>query len=186
MTRLYEKTKDGNDAEVREDALYDFDDLKKYYGKQNITFSEYKKPAERLKHNTNKLYLIVSIFTLLCSAGLSAILYAIFANTGLTNSNTNFLYILLPALLLIDVILKFYNYKKYKGWLPSQMLPQWQIWALFFILAGLVICLNFICSMSPSNFADYATTLVLPLIILFAIFPARYYFKRIILVRYWR
>lgn len=186
LTKLYEKTKDGNDAEVREDALYDFNDLKRYYNKQNITFTEYKKPAERVKHNTNKLYLIVSIFTFLCSAGLSAILYAVLLNTGLINTSTNFLYIVLPALLLVDVAWRFYNYKKYKGWLPSQMLPQWQIWALFFIIAGLIICLNFVCSMSPSNFANYATTTILPLVMIFVALPARYYFKRIILVKYWK
>ena len=185
LTKLYSKTKDGSVEEVREDALYDFDDLKKFYEKQNISFNEYKKPAEKIKHNTNKIALYVSLFTFILASGFSAVLYAILNHTLLINNSTNFLFILLPALLVVDVVWKLYNFLKYKSWLPSQMIPQWQIWALFLIISGLIVCLNFICGLGMSNFSYYATSLILPLILAFIIMPIRYYIKRFALIKYW-
>lgn len=186
LTKLYSKSKDSNASEVREDALYDFDDLKAYYKEQNIAFNEYKKSADKNEHNTNKLYLFVSLISFAMSSALSAVLFAILFSTNLLYDKTNFLYILLPALLIVDLIWKFYNFKQFKNWLPSQLLPQWQIWALFLIVSGLTICLNFICGMSAENFALYATTTILPIVMAFVLLPVRYYIKRILLVKYWK
>ncbi len=186
LSRLYSRTKDSKTEEVREDSLYDYNDLKDFYKNQNISFNVYKKPAEKTEHNTNKLYLIISSVVFILASLFSTILYLIFLKSELLNNNTNFLFILLPGLLIIDVIVKFYNYKKYRGWLPSQMMPQWKIWIYALLFAGCIIGLNFICGLNTTNFNLFATTLILPLVILFAMLPVRYYLKRIILVKYWK
>lgn len=186
LTRLYSKTKDGSVAEVREDALYDFDDLKQYYNKQNISFIPYKKSADKVEHNTNKLYLIVSLLSLFISAGISALIYWVLSGVGMTNVKTNFLFILLPALLVIDVIWKSYNCIRYKAWLPSQMLPQWQIWLMFLGACGLTIALNFLFGMSVETMPLFATTTILPIVLAFLLLPIRYYFKKFLIVKYWK
>ncbi len=186
LSKLYSKTKDSTYEEIRDDALYDYNDLKEFYNGQNISFSVYKKPAEKTEHNTNKIYLIVSLICFFVASIFSVVLYSIFAKTSNLNPNTNFLYILLPALLVIDVCVKFYNYKKYQGWIPNPMLQQWKMWLITFILIALVIGINFICGLNPEAFAEFATTTILLPILIFVAFPFRYYLKRYLLVKYWR
>ncbi len=185
LTKLYAKTKDGSVAEVREDSLYDFEDLKQYYKSQNISFTPYRKSADKAEHNTNKLYLMVSLVSLFACAGLSALLYLILSSFGLVNTYTNFFF-MLPALLIVDVVWKLSNYIRFKAWLPSQMLPQWQIWSIFFIVVGGIISCNFIFGLSAENFALFATTILLPILLAAILIPARYYFKRFLLIKYWK
>lgn len=185
LSRLYSRSNNEN-KEIREDALYDYNDLKSFYNDQNISFNVYKKPAEKNEHNTNKLYLYLSLFIFLLTATFSAILFISLMQTGNLNSNTNFLFILLPALVIIDVLIKFYNYKKYRGWLPSQMIPQWQIWLYSILGCGVVVGLNFIFGLNTTNFALYATTLILPMLMIIALLPIRYYLKRYMLIKYWK
>lgn len=186
LSRLYSKTKNSASEEIREDALYDYSDLKEFYKDQNISFNVYKKPAEKTEHNTNKLYLIVSLICFFTASVASAVLYAIFANTSNLNANTNFLYILLPALLIVDICVKFYNYKKYQGWMPNPMLQQWKIWLITLIAIALVVGINFICGLSPARFAEFATTTILPILMILVLFPFRYYLKRFLLIKYWK
>lgn len=186
LSKLYSRTKDNLSEEIRDDALYDYNDLKDYYKAQNISFNAYKKPAEKREHNTNKLYLYNSIISFVLSCVFSTIIFLILNGTNQINQNCNFLYILLPALLLIDIGYKFYNYKKYKSWLPSQMLPQWQIWLYFGLVCACIIALNFICGLNTTNFALYSTTLILPLVMVIILVPIRYYMKRFIIVKYWK
>lgn len=185
LSRLYSRSNNEN-KEIREDALYDYNDLKSFYNDQNISFNVYKKPAEKNEHNTNKLYLYLSLFIFLLTATFSAILFISLMQTGNLNSNTNFLFILLPALVIIDVLIKFYNYKKYRGWLPSQMIPQWQIWLYSILGCGVVVGLNFIFGLNTTNFDLYATTLILPMLMIIALLPIRYYLKRYMLIKYWK
>lgn len=185
LSRLYSRSNNEN-KEIREDALYDYNDLKSFYNDQNISFNVYKKPAEKNEHNTNKLYLYLSLFIFLLTATFSAILFISLMQTGNLNSNTNFLFILLPALVIIDVLIKFYNYKKYRGWLPSQMIPQWQIWLYSILGCGVVVGLNFIFGLNTTNFALYATTLILPMLMILVLLPIRYYLKRFLLIKYWK
>lgn len=185
LSRLYSRSNNEN-KEIREDALYDYNDLKSFYNDQNISFNVYKKPAEKNEHNTNKLYLYLSLFIFLLTATFSAILFISLMQTGNLNSNTKFLFILLPALVIIDVLIKFYNYKKYRGWLPSQMIPQWQIWLYSILGCGVVVGLNFIFGLNTTNFALYATTLILPMLMIIALLPIRYYLKRYMLIKYWK
>ncbi len=186
LTKLYSKTKDSSAQEVREDALYDYDDLKEYYNKQSIAFSEYKKTSHKVEHNTTKLNFIASIITFLCAVVCSGVIYGVLAGVNALNHSTNFIYILLPALFLIDVAWKFVNYKRLKASLPSQILPQWQIWALYLIIAGLIICLNFICGLSSSTFTLFATTIVLPLVLGMIVLPVYYYIKRFLIIKHWK
>lgn len=186
LSRLYSKTKNSGNDEIRDDAIYDYNDLKDFYDDQNISFSEYQKPAERVEHNTNKLYLIISVITFLVSSICSAILYGILAGSNLINNSTNFLYILLPALLIIDILVTFYNYKKYKSWMPKPMLQQWKIWCIALLISAVVVGLNFICGLTPARFSEFATTTFLPIILSFIIFPMRYYIKRFLLIKYWK
>lgn len=186
LSKLYSKTKGGSAEEIRNDCLYDYNDLKDYYTGQNIGFNEYKKNAGKSIHNTNKLILINSVISFILSIMFSAILFAILANTGCINHNTSFLFLLLPALLLFDVAYKYYNYKKYSGWIPSKLVPQWQVWTITVVLIAVIIGLNFACGLNNYNFDLYATTLLLPLVLTFILLPARYYLKRYILVRHWK
>ena len=186
LSKLYSRTKDNLSEEIRDDALYDYNDLKDYYKAQNISFNAYKKPAEKREHNTNKLYLYNSIISFVLSCVFSTIIFLLLNGTNQINQNCNFLYILLPAMLLIDIGYKFYNYKKYKSWLPSQMLPQWQIWLYSGLVCACIIALNFICGLNTTNFALYSTTLILPLVMVIILVPIRYYMKRFIIVKYWK
>lgn len=186
LNRLYSKTKDSASVEARPDAIYDYNDLKDFYESQSISFNVYHKSAESKKHNTNLIYLAISISTLLISLLCSTLLYVIFLKTGMLNANTNFMFILLPALLIFDVALKAYNYKTYTSWLPSKLSPQWKIWCFYFLVSCIVVGLNLICGIATKEFSLFATTLILPLILAFVLIPFRYYFKRIVLVKYWK
>lgn len=186
LNRLYSKTKDSASVEARPDAIYDYNDLKDFYESQSISFNVYHKSAESKKHNTNLIYLAISISTLLISLLCSTLLYVIFLKTGMLNANTNFMFILLPALLIFDVALKAYNYKTYTSWLPSKLSPQWKIWCFYFLVSCIVVGLNLICGIATKEFSLFATTLILPLTLAFVLIPFRYYFKRIVLVKYWK
>ncbi len=185
LTRLYSKTKNGDDTQIREDALYDYNDLKDFYKDQNISFNVYKKPAEKTEHNTNKLYLMVSITCFFASCIISGLLFAILYSAGLTNNYTNFFYFLLPIFVLFDVGISFYNYRKYTSWVPAPMIPQWKMWLITFVICAFVIGLNFVCGMSPARFSEFATTTLLPIFITLLVLPFRYYFKRYMLIKYW-
>lgn len=186
LSKLYSKTKDESSESVREDAIYDYNDLKDFYKSQNISFNEYKKSGEKKSHNTNLLYLIISVATFLFSSLVSGILYLILSSTKQLFTTTNFLFILLPALLIIDIAWNFYNYKKYSGWLPSQMLPQWKIWCITLSLIAGIIGLNVIFGLGFKPFNNYSNTLLLPILLILIVLPLRYYFKRFILVKFWR
>ncbi len=186
LNRLYSKTKDSASVEARPDAIYDYNDLKDFYESQSISFNVYHKSAESKKHNTNLIYLAISISTLLISLLCSTLLYVIFLKTGMLNANTNFMFILLPALLIFDVALKAYNYKTYTSWLPSKLSPQWKIWCFYFLVSCIVVGLNLICGIATKEFSLFATSLILPLVLAFVLIPFRYYFKRIVLVKYWK
>lgn len=186
LSKLYSRSKDSTDAEVREDALYDYKDLKEYYNRQNISFNEYKKATQIVEHNTSKLSILVSFITFAVAGCLSGILFLILLSVGMLNINTNFLYILLPGLLIIDLTYKIFSLEQNKRRTPSQILPQWQIWAIALLFSGLIVCLNFICGLSTSNFADYASTIILPIILILTILPFRYYINRSFIIKYWR
>ena len=186
LSRLYSKTKDNSSDVVRDDAIYDYADLKDYYNSQNITFTEYKKPAQKYTHNTNKLYLILSIMIFACASVISAITFIALKFTSQLNHATNFLFIVLPAILLLDVAIKAYNYKIYSSWFPKQMLAPWKIWTITIFLVGAIIGLNAIWGLGSSEFARYSTTLLLPIFLVLLIVPVRYYVKRFMLVKYWR
>ncbi len=186
LNKLYSKTKDSASIETRADAIYDYSDLKDFYETQNITFNVYQKSTAKREHNTNLLYLLTSLLTLLASALCSTILYVILNNTGLCNPKTNFLFVLLPALLILDVFYKIYTYKKYSSWMPEKISPQWVIWGYFFLSVSIVVGLNLIFGLAIKQFSLFATTLILPIVLLFLLLPIRYYAKRLILVKYWK
>lgn len=186
LNKLYSKTKDSSSNEVRDDAIYDYNDLKEFYESQNISFNIYQRAKEKKEHNTNFLYLMVSLITFLVAALASTCLFIILHFTKHTFVSTNFLYILLPALLLIDVVWKFYNYKMYSSWLPSQINPNWKIWTFFLLSSCIVVGLNLIFGVATKDFIYYATTLILPILILFVALPVRYYIKKFALVKYWK
>ncbi len=185
LNKLYSRTKDGATAEVRADAIYDYNDLKEFYEEQNISFSIYQKSVEKRNHNTNLLYLFISLGSLLMTALCSTLLYVILLKTNMINPNTTFLYILLPALLIFDVCLKAYNYKVYSSWMPNKLSPQWTIWCYFFLAVCIVVGLNLIFGLAVKEFSLFATTLLLPIILAFLLIPVRYYAKQIVLVKYW-
>lgn len=186
LSRLYSKTKGASSQQQREDCLYDYSDLKDFYKNQNIAFDVYEKPTEKIKHNTNKLYFITSVATLLLATVGSVITYLILSSTSMLNKTFNFLYILLPALLIIDLSIHTYNMIKYKSWLPKQILPQWQIWTLACALIFICIGLNFAFGLAIKEFSLFATTLILPIVMILIEIPFKYYLKRYLLIKKWK
>lgn len=186
LSKLYSKTKDNNSDIVREDAIYDYVDLKDYYNGQNISFSEYKKPIEKFRHNTNKIYLILSLFVFLIASIASALTYIILKYTNQLNPSTNFLFVLLPALFIFDIVWEFYNFKVYSSWFPKQMFAPWKIWSITILVIGSIVALNTLWAYGLTPFSKMATTIILPIVLTLVWLPARYYLKRFMLVKYWR
>jgi PadR family transcriptional regulator PadR len=186
LSKLYSKTKDQNSQTNRDDAIYDYSDLKDFYNSQNISFNEYAKSTEKYHHNTNKLYLIISLITFGLMTLASILTYVILAKTNSLMPSFNFLFIIIPALLLIDVGFKYYNFKQYQGWLPAQMLAPWKIWVMTSALLVGTIIFNLIFGLGSSSFDHFSTTLLLPILLILIYIPARYYLKRTIIVKFWR
>lgn len=185
LSQLYAKTKGSSSAEQREDCLYDYSDLKDFYKNQNISFDVYEKPSAKMVHNTNKLYFITSLITFLCAGVFSLITFVVLSKTLMLNKTFNFLYILLPVLLLVDVGIKAYNMIKFKSWLPKQILPHWKIWTITLALIAVCVGLNFAFGMAVNVFSLFATTLLLPTILILVVIPLRYYVNRYLLIHKW-
>ncbi len=189
ISRIYARSKsDADEIEeaVEESVLYDFNDLKNYYHKQNINFKPYIVNKNKTQHNTNKLYLISSAIVFALFALLSGVAFAILNAYNLLNPQTNFLFIALPAVVLIDVLCQGYNVLRHTSWEPKAMMNQLYLWGLTILGLGAAVGLNFAFGLNTSNFADFSATLILPLIAIVMILPVRYYIKRTIIIKYWR
>lgn len=186
ISRLYSKSRQADSVNDGENILYDYDDLKNYYGQQNIKFSSYSKNESNFAHNTNKLSLISSLIVFLMFAGLSAISFAVLNAFDMLNVKTNFLFILIPALYIFEVIYHGYNVLRHTSWEPNPMMKQLYLWGITLVGTGLVVGLNFAFGMGVENFATYAATLILPILAILMVFPVRYYISRTILIKYWR
>lgn len=186
ISQLYSKTKTGQDEEVRSDMIYDYQDLSAFYKKQNIEFSEYKKNGMDVKHNTNKLAFYQSLIVFFLLAIASATSFLVLHYTSSLNPTWNFLYILLPALQLIMVAVRFYNYKYHTSWIPKQMVSFWAILGYTALIIGAVIGLNFIFGLNTTNFALYSTTLILPIVLIIIALPISYLIQKSLIVRHWK
>ena len=186
LSQLYAKTRDNSTAETREDSIYDYNDLKDYYNNQNISFNIYKKSARREKHNTNKLYFMTSLITFFMACVMSALVFGLLAAFDILRCSTVFMYILLPALLIFDVIVKIYKVRKSSGWIPKRILPAWVVWGIFLLTAAAIVGINFAFGFSGAYFIAYATPLILPIALAFVVIVIRYYTKRILFVKFWR
>lgn len=184
ISQLYSHTK--SDQEQRPDAIYDYQDLEDYYKEQDIEFSEYKKSEMQVKHNTNKLAFYHSLIIFFMLATVSAAVFITLYYTGNINPNLNFLYILLPALQLIVVAFKFYNYKCHTSWLPKPMSSIWEILSYTLLVIVAIVGLNFIFGLNTTNFALYATTLILPILLSVVALPVSYFIQKTIIVKYWK
>ncbi len=187
ISRIYAKSKTGqSEDEEASNVLYDYNDLKGYYRNQNIKFSAYQKENSKVCHNTNKLNFITSLIVFAVFAGLSAIAFAVLNSVGFISSQTNFLFILFPALYLADVAFQGYNYLRHTSWEPNPMMKQLYVWGLALILAGVVVGVNFGCGLNTENFAEFATSIIIPIVAIIMVLPFRYYVKRAMLIKYWR
>lgn len=188
ISRLYAKSKtsQGEEFEEEDNILYDYDDLKGYYGRQNIKFNSYERHECKPNHNTNKLGLISSIIVFLVFAALSGVSFVLQSHFGLLNAQTSFLFILLPALCLVEVIVQAYNLLRHTSWEPNPMIRQLYLWGWTILGLCAVVGLNFAFGFNGVNFADFATTLIIPVLAIIMLVPFRYYVKRTILIKYWR
>ncbi len=187
ISRIYAKSKTGqSEDEETANVLYDYNDLKGYYRNQNIKFNSYQKATSKVCHNTNKLNFITSVIVFAVFAGLSAIAFAVLNSVGFISSQTNFLFILFPALYLVDVAFQGYNYARHTSWEPNPMMRQLYIWGLTIILAGVIVGANFGFGLTTNNFAEFATSVIIPLVAVIMVLPFRYYVKRAMLIKYWR
>ena len=184
ISQLYSHTK--SDQDQRPDAIYDYQDLEDYYKQQDIEFSEYKKSEVQVKHNTNQLAFYHSLIIFFMLSVVSAAVFITLYYTGNINSNLNFLYILLPALQLIVVAFKFYNFKCHTSWLPKPMSSIWEILGYTLLVIVAVVGLNFIFGLNTTNFSLYATTLLLPILLTVVVLPISYFIQKALIVRYWK
>ncbi len=186
ISQLYSKSKGSEPIHEELDiGLYDYDDLADYYKSSNISFRTYEQSKAKTKHNTNKLNMITSVltFTLLCI--FSSILFAVLYTQHLTNPNTSFLYIIIPGAYFIDVCARISALKN-TSWEPKPMLPQWFMWIMTLLCAGVVVGLNFLFGMNTGNIQPFYTTLTLPLASIIAVLPFHYYLKRGLYIKHWR
>lgn len=187
ISQLYSRTKDGREEEGNGlNALYDYQDLQEFYDEQNVSFKEYKKTNIEVKHNTNKLFFIQSLIVFFLLSIFSSITYIALYYSGLINSTFNFLFILLPALQLIVISIKFYNYKCHTSWIPKKMASVWEIFGYTLLIVAAIIGINFIFGLNTNNFELYATTTLLPVILTIVALPVAYFIKRALIVKYWK
>ena len=66
------------------------------------------------------------------------------------------------------------------------MMKQLYVWGLALILAGVVVGVNFGCGLNTENFAEFATSIIIPIVAIIMVLPFRYYVKRAMLIKYWR
>jgi len=192
ISRIYSKSKGSveetqNTPSVRDDALYDYADLQDFYISQSISFKAYEQhnSTHKVKHNTNKLELVSSVITFILMCVVSGVIFTVLKHFNYTNANTDFLYLLLPALYLIEVAINTIN-MRHTSWEPKPMWPQWLIWVLMLLSIGVTFGLNFIFGMNINAILNFATTLILPCGLLLILFPIRYYIKRTTLVKFWK
>ena len=189
ISKIYAKSKGEvatNENVIKpQESLYDYEDLKDYYSSQNISFRVYQQSKNMAVHNTNKIELVLSLVSFALACIVSGVLFAILYATKYTLQTTDFLYIVLPLALLIDVAIKLFALK-YTSWEPKPMLPQWLVWGLFVLSIGVVFGINFVFGMNPNDMLASATTLILPMALLLVLIPVRYYIKRFAYKAYWR
>lgn len=189
ISQLYARSKGTAEQEEKtsqsqtSEAIYDYDDLQDYYRTQNIAFRAYTHERVTIKHNTNRLNAIVSGLTFSLMVIFSAVLFAILYPKHLTNPSTSFLYIILPGLYFIALCSDLYKLKA-TSWEPKAMLPQWFMWLMYLLSSGLIVGLNFLFGMA-AGVQPFLTTLILPLLLLAALIPFRYYVKRFVYIKYY-
>ena len=186
ISRLYANTKDNQEQNGRDDSLYDYQDLADFYKEQNIAFNEYKKTNFEVKHNTNKLYFIHSLIIFLLMSFVSAGTFVALYFTNLINTTFNFLYFVLPALQIITISIRLYNFKYHTSWIPKQMVSFWQILGYTLLILLAIVGANFIFGLNVNDFSLFATTLILPSVLTIVALPISYLIKKGLLVKYWR
>ena len=132
------------------------------------------------------MYFIISLLVFGLSSVLSAALFTILHISNQLNATFNFLYIVLPLFTLAEACYRFYNYRKYSGWLPDQMMKESKMWVITLVSTLIIVALNVILGLGYKTFDYYSTTLILPILLIFTALPVKYYLKRVILVKFWR
>lgn len=163
LESLYAKAEVKKEPVVESGDFEDYDDLKQYYTSQEVEFKVYERAEKRPKHNTNKLKLFVSLFVLgLIGIG-SGLMYMIFALSGLTKPETNFVYYLFPILAAVYVIMCFYNYKTTNSKVPNKMMHPAIVWTIFALLIAIVFLINYACGVAFDQVETYFSTILVPI-----------------------
>ncbi len=163
LESLYAKAEVKKEPVVESGDFEDYDDLKKYYTSQEVEFKVYERAEKRPKHNTNRLKLFVSLFVLgLIGVG-SALLYMIFALSGVTKPETNFVYYLFPILAAVYVLYNYYNYKTTSSKVPSKMMHPAIVWTIFALLIAIVFLINYACGAAFDVATTYFSTILVPI-----------------------
>ena len=194
ISKLYSKTNDEKNIEQekiesvtpKEEALYfaDYESLKNYYKSHGILFKIYSRQQMDYSHNTNKLKTIINlIMTGLIGIG-CALLYLIFSLTNLTISSTNFFYYVPAAFMALVVIFSFVREKHSEGGKPCQRYNAQIMWIIFTLAVLVIFSINICCGMFGSNLTSYSTTLFVPIFLMLAICPIRYYITDYIFNKY--
>lgn len=163
LESLYAKAEVKKEPVVESGDFDDYDDLKRYYASQEVEFKVFERAEKRPKHNTNKLRLFVSLFVFgLIGIG-SALFYMIFALTGMTKPETNFVYYLFPIISAVYVLMCFYNYKTTNSKIPSKMMHPAIVWTILAIAVAIVFLLNYACGVAFDQVETYFSTILVPI-----------------------
>lgn len=185
LESLYAKAEIKKEPVIESGDFDDYDDLKRYYMSQEVEFKVYERAEKRPKHNTNKLKLFVSLFVLgLIGVG-SGLLYMIFALSGLTKPETNFVYYLFPILATVYVLMCFYNYKTTNSKVPAKMMHPAIVWTIFALLIAIVFLINYACGVAFDQVETYFSTILVPIYDCACVTVGLYYAQIHAYKKYW-
>lgn len=191
MSKIFERRRERQvqdqtapDATATTSNYVDYGALKKYYQSHNIEFKEYKKTNVNRNYNTNLLQLIASIVLLTFATVGSLALLWIVAATHTLNGATNFMFYTLPGLFLLYTLYSLTKYKCFHSKKASLRYTAATNWIVFLLSSLVVVIINTICGMQVETFAQYITSLVLPIYCLFILFPINFYTKKFIYRKY--
>ena len=162
----------------------DYESLKNYYRSHGVTFKPYSRQKMKYSHNTNKLKSIINVIMMgLIGIG-SGLLYLILSLTGYTRISTDFFYYVPTIIMAVVVAFSFIRESKFESPKPCQRYNSQIMWLIFLSATIIIFSINICCGMFGKNLLDYSTTLFVPIFVVLAICPIRYYIADFVFKKY--
>ena len=164
--------------------IADYESLKEYYSSHGLEFKEYKHTVVERMHNTNFLKFFASLILFALSGMGCGLIYVLTLATDNLMPTSNFLYYTVPALFAVYAIVLFIKYTcavSRKATLKYNAIVNWVV----FLLASVVVFVVNVCfGMTAETMASYLTSLLVPILAMFLIFPANYFITKLIFKKY--